>query len=71
MSRILLTQYALGSHTLEEEIGRWRSRAPKDERICKLCKREVENLIHFLINCPKLEEVRMKYSNFPLLFKNF
>ena len=69
-TRILLTKYALGSHVLEEEVGRWR-RVPRDERLCKLCKRDIETLKHFLIDCPKLHEVRNKYSNYPSSVKQF
>jgi hypothetical protein len=29
-----------------------------DQRICKLCKLTVEDEIHFLLECPKLEEAR-------------
>ena len=46
-----------------------------DQRICKLCKLTVEDEIHFLLECPKLEEARHdnlynienKYKNFKSL----
>jgi hypothetical protein len=46
-----------------------------DQRICKLCKLTVEDEIHFLLECPKLEEARHdnlynienKYTNFKSL----
>ena len=69
-SRILLTQYVTGSHCLEEEVGRWR-RVVKEDRLCKLCKRNVENIDHFLIECPNLEGVRRKFANFPVSIKQF
>ena len=69
-SRIILTRYATGSHCLEEETGRWRN-VDKNSRTCKLCEDDVENLKHFLIDCPKLAEIRCKYTNFPNSVKEF
>ena len=31
------------------------------ERTCKLCKKDVEDEIHFVCVCPALELIRMKY----------
>ena len=69
-SRILLTRYAVGSHTLEEETGRWRG-VSSSIRKCKLCEGDVEDLKHFLIDCRKLDEVRRRYPNYPTSVKEF
>ena len=69
-SRILLTRYATGSHCLEEETGRW-IKESSNARKCKLCAQDVENIKHFLIDCPKLHIVREKYSNYPTSVKEF
>ena len=49
-----------------------------EKRICKLCIVEVEDEMHFLLKCSKLEETRsailnsiyLKYENIPLLNTN-
>ena len=69
-SRIILTRYATGSHCLEEGTGRWRN-VDKNSRTCKVCEDDVENLTHFQIDCPKLAEIRCKYTNFPNSVKEF
>jgi hypothetical protein len=47
-----------GSHWLELEVGRWKKIAVED-RICEQCSdRKVEDEIHFLICCPKYEQLR-------------
>ena len=40
---------------LEEQKGRGN---PSYDRTCKLCKKEVEDIVHFLIDCEELEEDR-------------
>ena len=46
-SRIRRT-FEVGSHSLEEEVGRW-NRVPKDERICKLLNRDVVKKVQYAI----------------------
>ena len=49
-----------------------------EKRICKICNVEVEDEMHFLLKCPKLEETRsailnsiyLKYKNIQLLNTN-
>ena len=49
-----------------------------EKRICKLCNVIVEDKMHFLLKCSKLEETRsailnsiyLKYKNIPLLNTN-
>ena len=46
--RILLSKLRISNHNLEIERGRHRGLQAK-ERICKLCLKEVEDEIHFLL----------------------
>jgi hypothetical protein len=48
--RILLSKLRISNHNLEIERGRHRGLQAK-ERICKLCLKEVEDEIHFLLKC--------------------
>ena len=34
-----------------------------EDRICKLCKLNIEDEIHFVCVCPKLQAIRYKYYN--------
>ena len=34
-----------------------------EDRICKLCKLDIEDEIHFVCVCPKLQAIRRKYYN--------
>jgi coproporphyrinogen III oxidase len=47
---ILLSKLRISNHNLEIERGRHRGLQAK-ERICKLCLKEVEDEIHFLLKC--------------------
>ena len=40
---------------MEEHKGRGK---PHYDTTCKLCKEETENIVHFIVNCKKLEEKR-------------
>jgi hypothetical protein len=46
--RILLSKLRISNHNLEIERGRHRGLQAR-ERICKLCLKEVEDEIHFLL----------------------
>lgn len=48
-----------GSASLAIETGRWEGKE-QHERICQLCKVEVEDEEHFLLHCPALQEKRTK-----------
>ena len=48
------------SHNLEIEVGR-HSGCPRAERICKLCRLDIEDEAHFIIYCPVLHGLREKY----------
>ena len=55
--RRLITKFKIYSHQLEIERGRHRS-IPTSQRICKLCNLEVEDELHFLLECPKSNKIR-------------
>ena len=56
--RSLLSKLRLGVLDLEIEIKR-RNAIPREERFCKLCaSQEVEDEIHFILNCPSLGQCR-------------
>ena len=44
------------------ETGRY-TRKKVEDRICKLCKLDIEDEIHFVCVCPKLQAIRCKYYN--------
>ena len=50
-----LARARMNSLRLEEAIGRTNK---KHDRKCRLCNREMEDMTHFLIKCPKLEGKR-------------
>ena len=39
----------------------WRDWGLEEEKICKMCRGGIEDLRHFLLECPKLEPIRNKY----------
>ena len=36
----------------------WRNRVSDIDKLCPLCKKEIEDLLHFLLNCQKLQNIR-------------
>ena len=73
-TREILCKFRISSHDLEIERGRYYT-IDVDYRICKLCNIKVEDEIHFLLECPKLNSKRittlsdiyLKYKNISLL----
>ena len=67
-----LTKFRISAHDLEIEKGRYYN-IPPDKRYCKLCKNDaVEDEIHFLLQCPKLETERLEFiKNISSRFINF
>jgi hypothetical protein len=59
--RSLLVRLRAGCLDLEIETGRWRG-IPREQRICKLCNIEVEDELHFLFRCCKLQHIRALYK---------
>ena len=58
--RSLLCQPRIGILPLEIETGIY-IRKKVEDRICKLCKLDIEDEIHFVCVCPKLQAIRCKY----------
>ena len=57
--RITLTKLRLSNHKLATETGRYVRRYKKpEERICPICKKDVEDEIHFLTLYPAYQEKR-------------
>ena len=56
-NRNILIRFRISAHNLEIEKGRHQN-IPLNERICKLCKLEIEDEIHFLLQCPILNSFR-------------
>ncbi|MCO5586104.1 hypothetical protein L7F22_040043 [Adiantum nelumboides] len=62
--RVAIGQLRVSSHQLEIESGR-AARVPREARICRLCRQEVECASHFICRCPHYVEIRSRY---PILF---
>ena len=57
--RITLTKLHLSNHNLAIETGRYvRPYKKPEERICPICKKDVEDERHFLTMCPSYQEKR-------------
>jgi hypothetical protein len=56
-NRNILIRFRISAHNLEIEKGGHQN-IPLNERICKLCKLEIEDEIHFLLQCPILNSFR-------------
>ena len=75
--RKLLTKFSISAHDLEIEKGRYIGLKAHDRK-CKLCKIDIEDECHFLLQCPKLEIERKEfveliskeYKNFNILDVN-
>eukprot|EP00249_Psilotum_nudum_P025149 c29391_g1_i1 orf=1144-4386(+) len=61
--RQAICRIRLSSHKLQCEIGRWLSPPlPLQDRHCQICRTgAVEDELHFLFTCRKLEEIRYKW----------
>ena len=57
--RITLTKLRLSNHKFAIETGRYiRPYKKPEERICPICKKDIEDEIHFLTLCPAYQEKR-------------
>lgn len=52
-----ITQLRLSSHNLAVESGRF-SAVPRQNRLCKFCKDDIEDEMHFVLKCPVYQGFR-------------
>ena len=65
--RIALTKLRISNHQLEIEVGRYiRPYKKPEDRICQLCKTEVEDEFHFLLKCQQYQEKRKELQLYHL-----
>ena len=62
--RRTVTKFRCSDHSLEIELGRHK-KLKVEERICKLCKTDVETELHFLQFCPVYTQLRTRYLKTP------
>ena len=55
INSMFLARARMNSLKLEEAIGRGKK---NHNKCCKLCHQEEEDLVHFIVKCPKLEKIR-------------
>ena len=55
--RTAMTRLRMSSHPLSIEEGRYAS-TTRGERICPLCKKGVEDEVHFLVTCPMYKSIK-------------
>ena len=71
-----LARLRLGWHDLQIRVGRVKAKVPRDQRLCRLCSTVgapfveyrsgnscVEDLKHFVLECPAYRHVRARYSD--------
>ena len=64
--RKIITKFRCSDHALEIEKGRHK-KLKVEERICKICKTDVETENHFLQNCPVYENIRFQFFDIELM----
>ena len=58
----MLAKLRISSHCLRIETGRYcRDRIDRQNRICTLCSRELEDEYHVIIKCPLYQDIRTQY----------
>jgi hypothetical protein len=68
--RSLIAQIRLGILPLNIETGRFKNQ-PVEERICQMCENNlVEDEVHFILNCPAYEDIRIQLYN-SITYVNF
>ena len=60
-SRVAIGQLRVASHRLRIETGR-ADDTPREERVCQLCREEIECEGHFICRCRAYEDIRDRYE---------
>lgn len=60
--RALYTKFRISAHKLEIERGRYTG-LNTEKRLCKLCKTNIEDEVHFLLQCHELQNDRLEIIN--------
>ncbi|KAH7443347.1 hypothetical protein KP509_02G030300 [Ceratopteris richardii] len=60
-SRVAIGQLRVSSHRLEIETGR-AADIPREERICRVCRVEIEDEEHFVCRCSAYDGIRGRYG---------
>ena len=58
--RKIISKFRCSDHRLEIEVGRHKNIQIKD-RVCQLCRGNIETELHFLTECPLYTSLRLKY----------
>ena len=58
--RKIITKFRCSDHCLEIEKGR-HIKLKLEERICKLCKSDIETELHFIQDCPAYSDIRSHF----------
>ena len=57
-------RFKLGSHDLGIELGRWKHRVPRFERVCRRCDmHELDDERHMIFDCPVFEHLRRAHRH--------
>ena len=64
--RQAMTRLRLSSHSLNIESGRHKD-IQRQDRICPLCKKNIEDVTHFIISCPFYDKIRMSLLTVPTI----
>ena len=59
--RYFLTKIRISAHSLNIETGRYNG-TPHEQRLCKFCPSSVEDEKHFILHCPKYQNIRNSYN---------
>ena len=59
--RSFLTKIRISAHSLNIETGRYNS-TPREQHLCKFCPSSVEDEKHFILHCPKYQNIRNSYN---------
>ena len=61
-SRVAIGQLRVASHRLEIEVGRAHD-IPMEERVCRVCREDVESEEHYVCRCRAYDDIRGRYES--------